>query len=79
MPEPEAEAAVLPIVEDMPPEERVAEILRLRTLRAQGHILTDEQTVFAVRLLRAERNVAAKRKNKKAPDAGPAMIELSEY
>lgn len=69
----------LPDIDNMSSTERVAKILELRRRRVNdGIILTKDETVYAVRLLRAERTVAAKKRSKTADDPGP-RFELSDF
>ena len=74
---PETQSA-LPNVDDMSSTERVNAILELRQKRVGGTILSEDEVVYAVRLLRAERTVAAKKRNKTADDPGPRR-ELSDF
>ena len=75
----EVQQSQFPDVETMTSQDRTEAILALRRKRVNsGEALSDDETTFAVRLLRAERTIVAKKRNKSAPDAGPAL-SLSDF
>ena len=74
----ETETELFPDVSQMSSSDRTETILALRRKRAGGTELTDEEVTFAVRLLRAERTIVAKKRSKTADDPGP-ILELSDF
>tara|TARA_Y100000310_G_C20132139_1_gene556341 strand:- start:222 stop:452 length:231 start_codon:yes stop_codon:yes gene_type:complete len=67
------EQGVRSAVDNMSSMDRVNAIMELRRRRVAGEILTEDEVTYAIRLLRAERTTAAKKRSKTAPDPGPKL------